>query len=43
MEGIYSVLAGYLAEAITLAVFLGLVTRVGNIFVRVATGKEDWL
>ena len=43
MAAIYSILADYLSDAILLGVFIGLVVRVGNIFIRVATGKEDWL
>ena len=42
MSAIFTVIAEFMSEAIVIACFIGVLTRVGNIFVRAVQGKEDW-
>lgn len=43
MEGIFTVLAGFLAKAVIIGAFMGVFVRAGNIFIRAISGKEDIL
>lgn len=43
MAGILTLLAEFMAKAIIIGGFLGLMTRTGNILIRAVSGKEDVL
>lgn len=42
MAGLLSVLAEFMGQAILIAAVIGATCRVGNIFIRAVTGKEEW-